>query len=202
MAAAIGAEIAVQQPMGSLIIDVGAGRTQVAVISLGAMVVQRSNTDAGDAMDRAIVAWLRRHHDLMVGDPTAEVIKLRSGSAGYLAPPLTTRIRGRDMHQGSPKELDVSSSDTADALAELVCRIRDTVIDVLRDTPPELAADILGQGLMLCGGGARLRGLDLVLREATGLPVLLAEAPERCVAVGLARLIENGELFERVVLGA
>lgn len=201
MAAAIGAEIPVQQPVGSLIVDVGAGRTQVAVTSLGGMVVQRSIPEAGDAMDRALVAWLRRHHDLMVGDHTAEVIKLRSGSAVYLDPPLTTRIRGRDMHQGSPRELDVSSSDAAEALAELVCRIRDTVLDALRETPPELAADILGQGLMLCGGAARLRGLDHVLRDATGLPVLLAEVPERCVATGLGRLLDDTELFERVVLG-
>ncbi len=202
MAAAIGADLPVQRPVGSMIIDVGGGRTEVAVISLGGMVVSKSIPIAGDALDEAISAWLRRKHGLLVGDRTAEAVKMRAGCAVLVDPPLITRIRGRDLAEGGPRELDIGSSDVCGAISDTIARIREVVLEVLQLTPPELAGDILERGVILCGGTARLRGLDQVLRETCGLPVLEADEPMRCVANGAARLLEDPALFERVVFQA
>lgn len=199
MVAAIGAELPVNGPVGSMIVDVGGGRTEVAVVSLGGMVVSQSVRVAGDAMDEAIVAAVRRHHDLLIGERTAEGIKTRIGTAMPIEPALVTRIRGRDMNEGVPREIDLTSTDIAEALAEPIARIRDAVLATLRETPPELAADILQRGIILCGGGSKVRGLDQVLRDATGLPVLQADDAFRCVALGAARLLEDEELHDRVV---
>lgn len=201
MAAAIGAGLPITEPVGSMIVDVGGGRTEVAVTSLGGTVVRRGDTIAGDTMDEALVTWLLREHDLVVGTTTAEQIKLRVGCAMPVQPPTTTRIRGRDMHEGAPREVDVTSDDAAVALASTVDKLRDLVLATLQDTPPELAADIIDRGIVLCGGAAQLGGLDHLLREATGLPVLLAEDPARCVARGAARLLDDDVLFERVAMG-
>jgi rod shape-determining protein MreB len=202
MAAALGAELPIQKPLGSMVIDIGAGRTEMAVISLGGMVVRRSLPVAGDAMDEAIVAWLRQRHDLMVGDRTGEAIKLRSGCAMTIDPPASTRIRGRDMNQGVPRELDVSSRDVVEALEPVLRTLRSTLLDVLRETPPELASDILEHGIVLCGGSSRLRRLDHLFRDATELPIVTAEEPTRCVADGLSKLLEDNDLLERVVIEA
>jgi rod shape-determining protein MreB len=202
MAAALGADLPVDRPVGSMVVDVGGGRTEAAVISLGGTVVCRSAPVAGEAMDEAIGAWLKRRHGLLIGERTAEGIKLRTGCATALAPPLYTRIRGRDLTEGAPREIDLTSDDVREAIAEPVSRIRDVVLAVLGAAPAELAADIVDRGIILCGGGSRLRGLDRVLGEATGLPVLQADTPHHCVAVGAGRLLEDEALFARVVIPA
>lgn len=202
MAAALGAELPVTRPVGSMIVDVGGGRTDVAVISLGGLVAWRSVRIAGDQLDAAIAQWLRNDRDLLVGEHTAEAIKLRTGCVEPVDPPLTTRIRGRDISQGVPREVDLDSNEIRGAMQPVIDQIRDTVLEVLADTPPELAADILSRGVILCGGGAKLRGLDRLLRDATGLPVLQAEDPLRCVARGAARLLDDDALFERMAVPA
>jgi rod shape-determining protein MreB len=202
MAAAIGADLPVMEPVGSLIVEVGGGRTEVAVVSLGGLVISRSIRVAGDAMDEAITAWLRKEHGLLVGERTAEAVKHRAGCALPVEPPLITRIRGRDLAQSLPREVDISSTDVATALAEPVARIRETVLAVLQETPPELAADILHRGVILAGGGGRLRRLDHVLAEAIGLPVLQADEPMRATAKGAMRILGDKALFERVTFSA
>jgi rod shape-determining protein MreB len=202
LAAAIGAQLHVREPVGAMVVLVGGGRTEIAVVSLGGIVVRRSLRVAGEAMDAHLVAWLRRRHHVMVGAPTAERVKLDVGAARPTERPTQTRIRGRDLSTGAPVVLDVSSNDVADAVREPVERIRDAVLDALRETPPELCADVLASGVILVGGGARLAGLDLVLRDATGLPILHAEHPEHAVAHGLARLLDDAGLHEDVVAAA
>lgn len=199
IAAALGAELPVLKPLGSLIVDIGAGRTEVAVISLGGMVVHHAIRIAGDAMDEAITHWLRSRHNLVIGQQAAEDLKRRIGWATSPANPEQVRLRGRDLATGKPREQAIGADDIAQAIAEPVARIRDAVLDALSRTPPELSSDIIDRGAILCGGGSRLRGLDRVLRDATGLPVLEAEHPEQCVALGAARLLEDAALLDRAV---
>lgn len=199
IAAAVGAGLSVQDPVGNLIIDVGGGRVEAAVTSLGGLVVSRSVPAAGDAMDQAIRTWLRSHRNLQVGERTAEQLKRRIGSATLIADPPSMRIRGRDLESGAPTELDVSANDLVDALRPVVVQIRDAVLQTLRETPPELAADIVDRGALVCGGAARLHGLTDLLRDATGLPVLLAEHPEHCVAQGASLMLEDPELLARAI---
>lgn len=199
LAAAAGAGLNVSDPVGNLIIDVGGGRVEAAVTSLGGLVVQRSVPVAGDAMDQAIRTWLRDARGLQVGERTAEQLKRRIGSATPVEDPATMRIRGRDLESGSPRELDLDSNDLVEALQPVVNAIRDAVLQTLRETPPELAADVVDRGALVCGGGARLHGLTDMLRDATGLPVLLAENPEHAVAIGAARMLEEPELLARAV---
>ncbi len=199
LAAAVGAGLPVQDPVGNLILDVGGGRIEVAVTSLGGLVVRRSVPVAGDAMDESIRRWLRDARGLQVGERTAEQLKTRIGSALPMVDPPTMRIRGRDLESGSPRELDVDANDLVTALQPVVHRIRDVVLEVLRETPPELSADIVDRGALVCGGGARLHGLTALLRDATGLPVLLADHPDRAVVSGAARMLEDPELLARSV---
>lgn len=199
IAAAVGAGLAVMDPVGNLIIDVGGGRVEVGVTSLGGLVVRRSVPVAGDAMDEAIRAWLREHRGLVVGERTAEQLKRRIGTAITVDTPGSMRIRGRDVESGSPRELDVDGNELVQALEPVVHRLRDVVLEVLRETPPELAADIVDRGALLCGGGARLSGLTTLLRDATGLPVLIAEEAERAVALGAARMLDDPPLLARAV---
>lgn len=199
MAAAIGAELPVARPLGSMIVDVGAGRTHIAVVSLGGTVVGRSVRIAGDAIDAAIVAWLRDEHALVVGDHTAEAIKHKVGAAFPIAPPLHMRIRGRDLAAGVPREVDLDTDALIGPMSGPIGQIRDALLAVLRDTPPEVASDILQRGIILCGGSAKIRGLDRVLRDATGLPVVEADDPTRCAARGAALLLEDEALYERIV---
>lgn len=198
MAAAIGAGIPVTDASGSLIVDVGGGRTGVGIVSLGGMVVRKGLQVAGTSMDEALARWVRQHHSLRIGETVAESLKLRVGAAAHTDPVRSMRIRGRDLPTGAPREVDVTSHDTAEALADTVARIRQLVLDALREAPPEIAADIHDRGLVLCGGGASLHLLDRVLSDATGLPVLQPDAPERCVALGAAVLLDDAALFERV----
>ncbi|MFK7927385.1 MAG: rod shape-determining protein [Myxococcota bacterium] len=199
LAAAVGAGLPLEKPVGNLIIDIGGGRVEAAVTSLGGLVVRRSVPMAGDAMDAAVRAWLSHERGVQIGERTAEQLKRRIGTASLLIEPKTMRIRGRDIETGAPRELDVDSNDLVVALKPVVDRIRDVVLEVLRETPPELAADVVERGALVCGGAARLHGLTDVLRDATGLPVLLADNPEHAVAQGAARMLEDPTLLARAV---
>lgn len=199
LVAALGAGVPVDRPTGSIVIDVGAGRTDVGVVSLGGLVVRRSIHVAGDVMDVAITDWLRVHHNLLVGERTAEAVKVRLGCAALVGPPDTMRVRGRDLPTGSPRELDLRSSEIGDALHHAVQAIRAITLEALAQTPPEVSADIIDRGILLAGGGSGLTGLDAMLRDATGLPVLRAEDAAHCVARGAAALLEQPALFARMV---
>jgi rod shape-determining protein MreB len=193
MAAAIGAGLPVTEPSGSMVVDIGGGTTEVAVISLGGIVYARSVRVGGDKMDEAVISYIRRTFNLLVGESSAERIKMEIGAA---APPLDgddgpmTEVKGRDLMNGVPREVLVSQREIATALAEPVTQIVDAVKVALENTPPELAADIVDKGIVLTGGGALLYRLDEVLRDATGLPVVVAEEPLSCVALGTGRALE------------
>ena len=194
MAAAIGAGLPVTEPTGSMIVDIGGGTTEVAVISLGGIVYARSVRVGGDKMDEAIISYIRRTQNLLIGESSAEKIKIELGSAH---PPLDgsdgpwREVRGRNMMNGVPREVVVSQRMIAESLAEPVSQIVEAVKVALENTPPELAADIVDKGIVLSGGGALLVGLDEVLRAATGLPVMVAEDPLSCVALGTGRALEE-----------
>lgn len=198
MAAAIGCGIPVREPSASLVVDIGGGRTDVGIISLGGMVVRRSIAVAGQAFDAALVQWLRVNHALLASEATAEALKWRVGMAAHTDEVRSMRIRGRDLPTSAPREVDVTTQDTAEALVEPVQRIRDVVLDALRQAPPEVASDVHDRGLVLCGGGGELGWLDRVLSDATGLPVLRPDLPERGVAMGATLLLDDAELLERV----
>jgi rod shape-determining protein MreB and related proteins len=201
MAAAIGAGLPVTEPTGSMVVDIGGGTTEVAVLSLGGIVYSRSVRVGGDKMDEAIIAYIRRNHNLLVGEASAERIKKQIGSA---CPPedgngLQLEIKGRDLMNGVPKELIVNQRQIAEALAEPVGAIIEAVKMALEHTAPELAADIVDKGIVLTGGGALLGNLDLVLRHATGLPVSIADEPLSCVALGTGRALEDMKTLRHVL---
>jgi len=201
MAAAIGAGLPVTEPTGSMVVDVGGGTTEVAVISLGGIVYSRSVRVGGDKMDEAIIAYIRRNHNLLVGEGSAERIKKEIGSA---CPPedgegRTMEIKGRDLVNGVPKELIISEHQIAESLAEPVGAIVEAVKVALEHTAPELAADIVDRGIVLTGGGALLSNLDYVLRASTGLPVSIADDPLSCVALGTGRCLEEMNTFKPVL---
>ena len=193
MAAAIGAGLPVTEPSGSMVVDIGGGTTEVAVISLGGIVHARSIRVGGDKMDEAIISYMRRGYNLLIGEASAERIKLNIGAAwaNPRTPGPTREVRGRDLVNGVPREVTVSQAQIAESLVEPVSQIIETVKITLENTPPELAADIVDKGIVLTGGGALLHGLDDVLREATGLPVVVAEEALRCVALGTGRALEE-----------
>jgi rod shape-determining protein MreB len=202
MAAAIGSGLPVTEPSGSLVVDVGGGTTEVAVISLGGVVYSRSVRVGGDKMDEAIIAYIRRHHNLLVGESSAERIKKQIGTA---CPPedgegKVMEIKGRDLMNGVPKELVISQRQIAESLAEPVGAIIETVKVTLEHTAPELAADIVDKGIVLTGGGALLGNLDYVLRHATGLPVLVGEDALSCVALGTGRCLEEMKTLKNVLV--
>jgi rod shape-determining protein MreB len=193
MAAAIGAGLPIHEPTGSMVVDIGGGTTEVAVLSLSGIVYSRSVRVGGDKMDEAIISYMRRHHNLLVGETTAERIKKEIGTA---RPPedgygLSIDVKGRDLMQGVPREVRVSEKQAADAVAEPAAQIIEAVKVALEATPPELAADIADKGIMLTGGGALLRGLDLEIADATGLPVTVADDPLTCVALGVGKVLEH-----------
>ncbi|MBU6234861.1 MAG: rod shape-determining protein [Alphaproteobacteria bacterium] len=193
MAAAIGAGLPVMEPTGSMVVDIGGGTTEVAVISLGGIVYSRSARVGGDKMDEAIIAFIRRVHNLLIGESTAERIKKEIGAA---CPPVdgdgrTMQIKGRDLMNGVPKEIVVTERQMAEALAEPVSQIVEAVKTALENTAPELAGDIVDKGIVMTGGGSLLKNLDYVLRYATGLPVTVADDPLACVALGTGQALED-----------
>src|SRR5256712_1004533 len=197
MAAAIGAGLPVQEPTGNMIVDIGGGTSEVAVISLGGIVVSQSIRVGGDEMDDAIVNYVKREYKLMIGQQTAEEIKLEIGSASKLPEEVQAEIRGRDMVSGLPKTIVLTSEEIRSALEEPLSQIIGAVKETLDRTPPELASDIMDRGIMLAGGGSLLQGLDERLREETQMPAHLAESPLTCVAVGSGRSLEEFEAIHR-----
>ncbi|QJC52942.1 rod shape-determining protein [Paenibacillus albicereus] len=195
-AAAIGADLPVWEPTGSMVVDIGGGTTEVAVISLGGIVTSRSVRIAGDEMDEAIIQYIKRLYNLMIGERTAEQLKMEIGSAMPLEQPVTMEIRGRDLVTGLPKTLSITSEEITEALADTISAIVDAVKITLEKCPPELSADIMDRGIVLTGGGALLRNLDKLLSRETGMPVIVAENPLDCVAIGTGRALENIHLFK------
>jgi rod shape-determining protein MreB len=200
MAAAIGAGMPVTEPIGSMVVDIGGGTTEVAVLSLRGLAYTTSVRVGGDKMDEAIASYVRRGHNLLIGEATAERIKKEVGVAKMPADGIgrTIEIKGRDLVNGVPKEITINQGQIAEALSEPVGTIVEGVRIALENTAPELAADIVDQGIVLTGGGALLEGIDEVLREATGLPVTVADDPLSCVALGTGRALEE-EIFRGVL---
>ncbi len=204
MAAAIGAGLPVTEPSGSMVVDIGGGTTEVAVISLGGIVYARSVRVGGDKMDEAVIAYIRRVHNLLIGESTAERIKKEIGSA---CPPADgegrqLHIKGRDLMNGVPKEIVITERQVAESLSEPVGQIVEGVKVALEHTAPELAADIVDKGIVLTGGGALLSNLDFVLRHATGLPVTIADDPLSCVVLGTGHALEEMNSLKNVLIGS
>jgi rod shape-determining protein MreB len=193
MAAAIGADMPVTEPVGSMVVDIGGGTTEVAVLSLRGLAYTTSVRVGGDKMDESIVSYVRRHHNLLIGEATAERIKKDYGVATVPADGVgeSIQIKGRDLVNGVPKEITITQANLAEALSEPIGAIVEGVRIALENTAPELAADIVDQGIVLTGGGALIKGLDEYLREETGLPVSIAEDPLSCVALGTGRAMED-----------
>jgi len=200
MAAAIGIGIDVDAPMGSMIIDIGGGTTEIAVIALSGIVNEESIRIAGDEMNNAIMQFFKKNHNILIGEKTAEAIKCEVGSAMPLKEELTIQVKGRDLVGGIPKTTEVSSVEIREALTEAVVQIVDATRLSLERTPPELSADILDRGVMLTGGGALLKGLDERIRMETNLPVHVAEDPLTAVARGAGKVIENLNHYSRVLI--
>ena len=198
MAAALGAGLPIMEPTGNLVVDIGGGTTEVAVISLGGLVASQSLRVAGDAMNEAVAAWVGESLGLQIGERTAEALKLEVGCAAKLVTPLETVVKGRDSQSGIPRQARITSEDLRVALDKPIRQIVETVRQVLERTPPELAGDVLENGMLLCGGGALLRGLPQRLRAETGLPVHLADDPLRCVVHGAGAAVEQPDLLARI----
>ena len=197
MAAAIGAGLPIAEPAGNMIVDVGGGTSEVAVISLGGIVVSQSLRVGGDEMDESIVNHVKKEYKLLIGQQTAEEIKLEIGSAYPMKDELKAEVRGRDMLTGLPKTVVMSSDEVRHALDDPVAQVLDAIRQTLDKTPPELAADIMDRGVMLAGGGALLTGLDERLRHETHMPVHVADSPLTCVAVGSGKSLEEFEVIHR-----
>ncbi len=202
MAAAIGAGLPINEPVGSMIVDIGGGTTEVAVISLGGIVVNYSIRVAGDEIDEAIIQWARRDHNLVIGERSAENAKIAAGSAYPLEEERRVVLRGRDLLTGLPKAVEVSSVEIRDAIAGPVNQIVELVKTCVEETPPELVADIMERGIVLAGGGALLMGLDKRLMAELRMPVYLADDPLTCVARGTGRVAEALHLYQRALAGS
>ncbi|SHK61020.1 rod shape-determining protein [Desulforamulus aeronauticus] len=200
MAAAIGSGLPVHEPTGNMIVDIGGGTTEVAVISLGGIVTSKSIRIAGDEMDDAIIQHVKRTYNLMIGERTSEQIKLNIGTAYPLEVEETEEIRGRDLVTGLPKTLKITSTEIYKALSEPVAAILEAIKVTLEKTPPELAADIMDRGIVMAGGSSMLRGLDHLVSEQTGMPVHLAEEPLVAVAYGSGKVLENIDVLRRVLI--
>ncbi|MBS4173700.1 rod shape-determining protein [Bacillus sp. FJAT-49736] len=195
-AAAIGANLPVWEPTGSMVVDIGGGTTEVAIISLGGIVTSQSIRIAGDEMDDSIISYIRKTYNLLIGDRTAESIKMEVGSAGDIVDIEPIEIRGRDLLTGLPKTIEITAEEVAEALHDTVNAIVDAVKSTLEQTPPELAADIMDRGIVLTGGGALLRNLDKVISKETSMPVIIAENPLDCVAIGTGNALDHIHIFK------
>jgi len=198
MAAAIGAGLPVHEPTGSLVVDIGGGTTEVAVISLGGIVTSKSIRVGGDELDESIVSYIKKEYNLMIGERTAEEIKITIGTANANSKEKKMSIRGRDLISGLPKVIEISSKEIYDAMKDQIFGILDAIKSTLEKTPPELAADIMEQGIMLTGGGALLEQLDRLIAKETGMPVNVAENPLDCVAIGTGKALESIEVFRKI----
>lgn len=200
MAAALGAGLPIREPSGNMIVDIGGGTTEVAVISLGGIVYSKSVRVAGDKFDEAIVNYIKRKYSLLIGERTAEQIKLSIGCAYPFEEEKSYEVKGRDLISGAPKTIEVNSEEIRDALAEPVSAVVDAIKTALERTPPELAADIVDNGIILAGGGALLANLDILIKEKTGLPVALAEDPLTCVVRGSGKALQDMDLLRKVTI--
>jgi rod shape-determining protein MreB len=200
MAAAIGAGLPIHEPTGNMIVDIGGGTTDVAIISLGGIVTSRSIRVGGDEMDEAIVNYIKRSYNLMIGERTAEEIKIGIGSAIADTEKRTYQVRGRDLVTGLPKLIEINANEIYEALYEPVASILEALRICLEKTPPELAADIMDRGIMMAGGGSLLKGLDTLISRETGMPVHLAEQPLSSVAVGAGKAMENIDVLKRLLI--
>ncbi len=195
-AAAIGANLPVWEPTGSMVVDIGGGTTEVAIISLGGIVTSQSIRIAGDDMDAAIINYIRKNYNLLIGERTAEIVKIEIGSASEPEQIDNMEIRGRDLITGLPKTIEISAQEITEALKDTVSAIVNAVKNTLEKTPPELAADIMDRGIVLTGGGALLTNLDRVISDETNMPVIIAENPLDCVAIGTGMALDHIDLFK------
>jgi rod shape-determining protein MreB len=200
MAAAVGAGLPVTEASGNMVVDIGGGRTEVAVISLSGIVTSQSIRVAGDDMDEVILQYVKRKYNFLIGERTAELIKINIGSAYPEKDPQSIEVKGRDLVTGIPKGIEINSEEVREALAESINTIIDTVRITLEGTPPELAADIVDKGIVLVGGGALLRNLDLLLREVTNLPITIVEDPLSAIARGAGMVLDNEKLLHTVTV--
>lgn len=196
-AAALGAGLPIHTPTGNMVVDIGGGTSEAAVVSMHDIVVWSSVRVGGNRIDQAIINYVRKKYNLIIGEQTAEEIKIQIGSALPLEDPLTLEVRGRDQVAGLPRTITVTSDETTDAIAEPLMAIVGAVRQTLEKTPPELAADIIDRGMVLTGGGAQLRNIDQLLTRETGVPCFVAENPIACVAIGAGRALENIEVMRR-----
>jgi rod shape-determining protein MreB and related proteins len=201
-AAAIGAGLPIQEPGGNLIVDIGGGTTEVAVISLAGTVYSKSVRIAGDEMNESIIQYIKKHYNLLVGERHAEDIKIKLGSAYPLGERLTMEVKGRDLIDGIPKTITVNDEEVREALRESVMTIVEVVRACLERTPPELAADMVDKGIVVTGGGALLRGIDVLLRHETNLPVTIADDPLSCVALGTGKALDDVNFLKKVAIPA
>ncbi len=200
MAAAIGAGLPITEPSGNMVVDIGGGTTDIAVISLAGIVYSKSVRVAGNEMDEAVIQYIKKKYNLLIGERTAEQIKLEIGSAFPLEEPITMEIKGRDLIEGIPKTLTVTDAEIREALSEPISLIVNAVRVALERTPPELSADIVDRGIVLTGGGSLLKNLDRLLREETGLPVSVAEDPLSSVVLGTGKMLSDFELLRKISL--
>jgi len=198
IAAAIGAGLPISEATGSMVVDIGGGTTEIAVMSLGGLVYSKSLRVAGDAMDTALVNYMRKEYNLMIGDSTAEKIKKEIGTA-IPSNSNTYAVKGRDLRSGTPKEVNITEEDTAEALNDILKEMVNGIKDALENTPPELSADLVDMGLTLTGGGALLKNIDKRFSKETGLPVFIADDPLACVAIGTGKALENEEIFSTML---
>jgi len=200
IAAAIGVGLPVGKPSGNMIIDIGGGTTEIAVMALNSIVNQQSIRVGGDEMDEAIVQYVKKAYNLLIGEQTAEGIKMRIGSAFRLEQEEEMEIKGRDLVAGIPKTMKISSVEVREALSEPLQQIVDALMQSLERTPPELASDIVDRGIVMTGGGSLLKGIDMLLREATNLPITVAEDPLTCVVLGTGKILDDPTLYEKVLM--
>jgi len=200
MAAAVGAGLPVQDARGSMIVDIGGGTTDVAVISLGGLVSFQTLRVAGDKMDEAIINYIRKKHNILVGERTAEIIKMKVGSAHPLEEELDLEVKGRDLITGVPRSINVTSVEIREALQDCIRAIVGAVKATLEKTPPELSADIIDRGIVLCGGGSQIAALDVLLSEECGLPVFLAENPLHAVVDGVGKVLEELDTYKNLLI--